>query len=46
MALLSAAFEFAFSLAPGASIAFVISSPMRDRIAPSVDRDLAPFARP
>ena len=38
-ALLSAAFEFAFSLAPGASVAFVISSPMRDRIAPRVDRD-------
>ncbi|MBV8106487.1 MAG: discoidin domain-containing protein [Hyphomicrobiales bacterium] len=38
-ALLSAAFEFAFSLAPGASATFVISSPMRDRIAPRADRD-------
>lgn len=38
-ALLSGAFEFAFSLAPGASVAFVISSPMRDRIAPRADRD-------
>ncbi len=38
-ALLSAAFEFAFSLAPGASVSFVISSPMRDRIAPRADRD-------
>jgi F5/8 type C domain len=40
-ALLSAAFEFAFSLAPGESVAFVISSPMRDRIAPSADRDFS-----
>ena len=38
-ALLSAAFEFAFSLAPGTSVSFVISSPMRDRIAPRADRD-------
>ena len=38
-ALLSAAFEFAFSLAPGASVAFVMSSPMRNRIAPSADKD-------
>ena len=38
-ALLSGAFEFAFSLAAGASIAFVISSPMRDRIAPRADKD-------
>lgn len=38
-ALLSVAFEFAFSLAPGASVAFVISSPLRDRITPSADRD-------
>ena len=38
-ALLSAAFEFAFSLAPGASVAFVMSAPMRNRIAPSADRD-------
>jgi hypothetical protein len=32
--LLSAACEFGFSLAPGASIAFIISSPMRDEITP------------
>ena len=38
-ALLSAAFEFAFSLAPGASVAFVVSSPMRDGITPRADRD-------
>jgi hypothetical protein len=38
-ALLSAAFEFAFSLGPGASVAFVMSSPLRDRIAPNADRD-------
>ena len=36
--LLSAACEFAFSLAPGGSIAFVMSSPMRDEIAPQADR--------
>jgi hypothetical protein len=35
--LLSAACEFAFSLAPGDSIAFVISSPMRDEITPHAD---------
>ena len=37
--LLSAAFEFAFSLAPGGSVAFVISSPMRDGITPHADMD-------
>ncbi len=35
--LLSAACEFAFSLGPGDSIAFVISSPMRDEIRPHAD---------
>ena len=35
--LLSAACEFAFSLAPGGSIAFVVSSPMRDDITPHAD---------
>jgi hypothetical protein len=38
-ALLSGAFEFVFSLAPGASVAFVLSAPMRDGIAPRADRD-------
>ena len=37
--LLSAACEFAFSLAPGDSLAFVISSPMRDEITPHADVD-------
>ena len=35
--LLSAACEFAFSLGPGDSVAFVISSPMRDEITPHAD---------
>ena len=35
--LLSAACEFAFSLAPGDSIAFVVSSPMRDDVTPHAD---------
>ena len=34
LGLLSAACEFAFSLAPGESIAFVVSSPMRDGVTP------------
>ena len=37
--LLSAACEFAFSLAPGDSVAFVGSSPMRDGITPNADTD-------
>ena len=37
--LLSAACEFAFSLAPGETIAFVMSSPMRDDVTPDADRD-------
>ena len=37
--LLSAAFEFAFSLTPGGSVAFVVSSPMREGITPNVDVD-------
>jgi hypothetical protein len=36
--LLSAACEFGFSLAPGGSIAFVVSSPMREDITPHADR--------
>ena len=36
--LLSAACEFAFSLAPGDSIAFVVSSPLRDGVAPNANR--------
>ena len=36
--LLSAACEFAFSLGPGGSIAFVMSSPMREEITPQADR--------
>jgi hypothetical protein len=40
-ALLSAAFEFSFSLAPAESVAFVVSSPMRERIAPSADGDFS-----
>ena len=36
--LLSAACEFPFSLAPGGSIAFVVSSPMRDDVTPHADR--------
>ena len=39
--LLSAACEFAFSLAPGANLAVVVSSPMRDGAAP---REEASFA--
>ena len=35
--LLSAAFEFAFFLAPDGSVAFGISSPMRDDVAPRAD---------
>jgi F5/8 type C domain len=35
--LLSAACEFTFSLPPGGSIAFVVSSPMRDDIEPHAD---------
>ena len=35
--LLSAAFEFAFFLAPDCSVAFSISSPMREDVAPSAD---------
>src|SRR5271166_3574596 len=35
--LLSAACEFAFSLAPGGSVAFVMSSPMREEITPQAD---------
>ena len=35
--LLSAACEFAFSLAPGGSFAFVMSSPMREEITPQAD---------
>jgi hypothetical protein len=35
--LLSAACEFGFSLAPGGSIAFVVSSPMREEITPQAD---------
>src|ERR1700745_4086161 len=35
--LLSAACEFTFSLAPGGSIAFVVSSPMRDDVTPHAD---------
>ena len=38
--LLSAACEFAFSLAPGASLAVVVSSPMRDGVEPRAE---APF---
>ena len=38
--LLSAAFEFAFSLPPRASFAVVVSSPMRDNVRPQTD---APF---
>jgi hypothetical protein len=38
--LLSAAFEFAFSLAPGASFAVVVSAPMRDGVNPQTE---APF---
>ena len=38
--LLSAACEFAFSLAPGASFAVVVSSPMRDGVKPQTE---APF---
>ena len=38
--LLSAACEFAFSLAPGASFAVVVSSPMRDGVEPQAE---APF---
>ena len=38
--LLSAACEFAFSLAPGASFAVVVSSPMRDGVEPQTE---APF---
>ena len=37
--LLSAACEFAFSLAPGNSAAFVVSAPMRDDVAPHADVD-------
>ena len=37
--LLSAACEFAFSLGPGESVAFVMSSPMRDEITPRADVD-------
>ena len=37
--LLSAACEFAFSLPPGDSIAFVGSSPMRDGVTPNADTD-------
>ena len=37
--LLSAAFEFAFSLRPGASIAVVAASPMGDDIAPNANID-------
>jgi hypothetical protein len=39
--LLSAACEFAFSLKPGDSIAFVSSSPMRDGVAPKADMDFS-----
>ena len=35
--LLSAACEFAFSLAPGASLAVVVSSPMRDGVKPQAE---------
>ncbi len=35
--LLSAAFEFAFSLTPGGSVAFVVSSPMREGVTSSAD---------
>ena len=37
--LLSAACEFAFSLAPGDSVAFVVSAPMRDGAAPRAEVD-------
>jgi hypothetical protein len=35
--LLSAAFEFAFSLSPGDSLAIVVSSPLRDEVTPNAD---------
>jgi len=37
--LLSAACEFAFSLPPGGSVAFVVSAPMRDGVTPRADAD-------
>jgi hypothetical protein len=37
--LLSAACEFAFSLSPGDSAAFIVSSPMRDQVTPRADVD-------
>ena len=37
--LLSAASEFNFSLAPGASVAFVVSAPMRDGVEPHANVD-------
>jgi hypothetical protein len=37
--LLSAACEFAFSLKPGASVAFVVAAPMRDEATPRADVD-------
>ncbi len=39
-ALLSAACEFAFSLAPGAAVTIIVSSPMRDDVTPNAE---APF---
>lgn len=39
--LLSAAVEFAFALAPGGRVAFVIASPMRDGLTPRVEVDFA-----
>jgi hypothetical protein len=39
--LLSAACEFAFSLAPGGAVAFVVSAPMRDGVTPRADLDFA-----
>jgi hypothetical protein len=37
-ALLSAACEFAFSLAPGGNVAFFVSSPMRDDVTPHTEK--------